>query len=103
MIRMSKTKISATLRFAILQRDANRCLWCGRTAADGVKLHVDHVVPESFGGTTSFENLGTLCDQCNIGKNNEYCGDYLLTTLLKVDNFEGRITHKKTELTIGPD
>jgi len=97
---MSTTKIPTKLRYEILERDQRKCLWCGRTAVDGVQLHIDHVVPESFGGKTSFENLGTLCSHCNIGKSNEFCGQYLLTTLLKVKNFEKFIEFIETNSSI---
>lgn len=34
-----------SLRYDILKRDGFRCVICGRTANDGVKLHVDHIIP----------------------------------------------------------
>lgn len=36
------------------------------------KLHVDHIMPWSKGGKTTFENLHTLCADCNIGRGNRY-------------------------------
>lgn len=58
------------LRFQILERDKGRCLQCGRGSADGVCLHVDHVIPYSCGGLTVLNNLQTLCQECNLGKGN---------------------------------
>jgi len=58
------------LRFHVLERDNGRCLQCGRSSADGVSLHVDHVVPFSCGGLTILSNLQTLCQDCNLGKGN---------------------------------
>ena len=52
-----------SLRYDVLKRDGFRCVICGRTAEDGVKLHVDHIKPVSKGGKTEYENLRTLCDQ----------------------------------------
>jgi hypothetical protein len=60
--------IPAQLRFRVLQRDAFRCMYCGRTAPMGAVLHVDHVVPVAIGGDTSEDNLITACDECNLGK-----------------------------------
>lgn len=60
--------IPAQLRFRVLQRDAFRCQYCGRTAASGATLHVDHIVPLDAGGATSEDNLMTACEQCNLGK-----------------------------------
>lgn len=100
---MSKTKIPSRLRLAVLKRDDFKCLWCGLSSADGVKLHIDHIFPESFRGNTTFENLGTLCDQCNLSKGNEYFGNYLLTTIFKVPDIWNRVVDKDLETNIGPD
>jgi hypothetical protein len=61
---------SLRLRFRVMQRDSFACCSCGAAPAKtpGVDLHVDHVVPWSKGGETVFENLQTLCSQCNLGK-----------------------------------
>lgn len=61
--------IPLSLRFRILERD-RCCKLCGRGPIDGVKLHIDHIIPYSLGGTTSVENLQVLCHECNIGKSN---------------------------------
>jgi hypothetical protein len=46
-----------------------RCAQCGRTPLqDGVRLVVDHKVPQSWGGTNDIENLQPLCEDCNTGK-----------------------------------
>lgn len=57
-----------SLRYDILRRDGFRCQLCGATAKDGVKLHVDHIIPVSKGGKTEPSNLRTLCERCNLGK-----------------------------------
>ncbi len=63
---------SIGLRFKVLQRDRFRCQLCGRSPATelGCKLHVDHIVPYSKGGKTTFENLQALCAECNVGRSN---------------------------------
>jgi HNH endonuclease/Homing endonuclease associated repeat len=60
------------LRYRILDRDSYRCVKCGRSPATeiGVQLHLDHIIPVSHGGLDIFENLRTLCAQCNIGRGN---------------------------------
>ncbi|MGG2065896.1 HNH endonuclease [Bacillus sp. S14(2024)] len=63
--------ISLSLRYKVLDRDNGKCKLCGRTPSDGVKLHVDHIIPYSLGGLTILDNLQTLCDDCNIGKSNK--------------------------------
>lgn len=59
------------LRYKILKRDGFKCVLCGRTVEDGVKLHIDHIIPVSKGGKTVPENLRTLCENCNWGKGDE--------------------------------
>jgi hypothetical protein len=60
------------LRLRVLDRDAFRCVLCGRSPATerGVVLHLDHIIPFSDGGQTVFENLRTLCETCNQGRGN---------------------------------
>lgn len=67
-----RSLMSDSLRYDILQRDGFRCVLCGRTAQDGVKLHVDHIVPIAKGGKTISSNLRTLCEACNLGKSDKY-------------------------------
>ena len=57
-----------TRRFRILQRDNFRCQYCGRTAADDVRLEIDHVTPLCKGGTDTEDNLITACMGCNRSK-----------------------------------
>nr|WLJ25466.1 MAG: HNH endonuclease [Corynebacterium phage HS01] len=63
----SHSKVSKALRFEILRRDNFRCHYCGSEAAQ-TDLHVDHVVPQSLGGTNDPSNLVTACAECNSGK-----------------------------------
>jgi hypothetical protein len=67
-IKVERAKMTDSLRWDILKRDNYRCQVCGSTAQDGVKLHVDHIIPVSKGGLTIKSNLQTLCDRCNFGK-----------------------------------
>lgn len=68
----TKREISLQLRYKVLQRDNFKCCTCGASPAKdpSVELHIDHIVPWSKGGETTFENLQTLCSKCNIGKSN---------------------------------
>lgn len=61
-----------SLRYDIMKRDGFRCKLCGASASDGLKLHVDHIIPVSKGGKTESHNLRTLCEQCNLGKGSKY-------------------------------
>ena len=66
-----RNKLTKTLRYKILKRDNFSCEICGRTAEDGAKLHIDHVIPISKGGLTAEENLRVLCEKCNLGKGSQ--------------------------------
>jgi 5-methylcytosine-specific restriction endonuclease McrA len=57
-------------RRALFARDGWRCVYCGST---GGRLTLDHVVPRSRGGESSWENVVTACSPCNLRK-----GDRLL-------------------------
>lgn len=59
--------VSKRLRFEILRRDNHTCRYCGRSAPE-VKLTIDHVVPETLGGTDDPSNLVAACGDCNSGK-----------------------------------
>ena len=67
--------MSASMRYDVMKRDGFRCVLCGREASDGVKLHVDHIIPIARGGKTIKSNLRTLCEDCNLGKKDKYDQD----------------------------
>jgi 5-methylcytosine-specific restriction endonuclease McrA len=48
----------------IFKRDGHRCVYCG-THED---LTLDHVLPKSRGGRTSWDNLVSACKRCNARK-----------------------------------
>lgn len=64
--RVERAKVTNKMRFAIYARDNHRCKKCGSTQ----NLEVDHIFPISKGGKTVFENLQTLCHNCNVRKSN---------------------------------
>lgn len=51
----------------VLARDGNRCQYCGRHLPTHM-LSIDHVLPRSRGGVTSWENLVCACLACNLRK-----------------------------------
>ncbi len=57
----------ALSRKNILLRDRNTCQFCGRVFPSS-ELTLDHVVPRSRGGHSSWENLVACCYQCNNSK-----------------------------------
>jgi 5-methylcytosine-specific restriction endonuclease McrA len=59
-----------TVRFNrrnIIARDENRCQYCGRSFPSK-RLTLDHVVPRSLGGQTTWGNVVCACGECNVRK-----------------------------------
>lgn len=55
----------------ILRRDNYTCQYCGETSSS---LTVDHIMPKSRGGKTTWTNVVVACKPCNLKK-----GNYTLT------------------------
>jgi 5-methylcytosine-specific restriction endonuclease McrA len=51
----------------ILRRDSYTCQYCSRR---GERLTVDHIVPRSRGGETTWTNVVAACLRCNLRKGN---------------------------------
>ena len=64
---MLKQRLSLTLRRRVIERDGLRCVYCDDDL-EGQEVHLDHVIPESRGGETSYTNLQVTCRRCNLGK-----------------------------------
>ena len=59
----------ALSRKNILMRDRYTCQYCARTSPH-VELTLDHVIPRSRSGETTWENLVACCHACNNKKGN---------------------------------
>lgn len=64
-----KTRISRELRERVAQAAGDQCGYC-RTPQSiaGYRLTIDHIIPESRGGTSVEENLWLACAACNQSK-----------------------------------
>ena len=51
----------------IFARDSNRCQYCGKKYST-TELSLDHVVPRSRGGESTWDNVVCCCLKCNIRK-----------------------------------
>ncbi len=60
----------ALSRKNILLRDRNACQYCGVILTAG-ELTLDHVIPRSRGGMSTWENLVACCHNCNRRKGNQ--------------------------------
>jgi 5-methylcytosine-specific restriction endonuclease McrA len=60
----------ALSRKNILLRDRNACQYC-QVVLTAAELTLDHVVPRSRGGLSTWENLVACCHDCNRRKGNQ--------------------------------
>lgn len=51
----------------IFARDGNQCQYCGRKFPTS-ELTLDHVIPRSQNGKTTWENIVCACVECNVRK-----------------------------------
>jgi len=95
---MAKDRIPSRLRLLVITKCNSECVYCHRkgfldstrpglamllekrtykkilSCADDAyvrihrTMHVDHVIPESRGGKTEFDNLVVACEACNENK-----------------------------------
>lgn len=69
----------------ILLRDKMKCQYCGKICKNA-EATMDHVIPKSRGGKTSWTNIVTACHKCNNKKDDrtpEEAGMRLLSTPVK--------------------
>ena len=61
--------VPSALRSYIAQRDKRRCAYCLTTEENcGLRMHLDHIIPEGVGGLTIPDNLCLACFSCNVYK-----------------------------------
>jgi 5-methylcytosine-specific restriction endonuclease McrA len=82
LIKLIRTIYRAGVAFSkrnVFVRDGFRCAYCGSRRD---RLSVDHIIPRSRGGRTSFENCVAACKSCNLkkgGRTPSEAGMYLRT------------------------
>ena len=67
-------KPKTTVRFSksnVFLRDQYTCAYCG-DQLEKKECTLDHVLPSSHGGKTTFENTVTACGPCNASKGNNH-------------------------------
>ena len=64
--RMKQVRVRFTRR-TIYARDNRTCQYCGQQFAS-VDLNLDHVLPRSRGGASTWENVVCSCIRCNTRK-----------------------------------
>jgi len=64
-------RIRGSVRKDVLRRDNYSCNWCGAEN----NLCMDHIWPFSLGGENTYDNLQTLCKNCNATKSDQIIWD----------------------------
>lgn len=82
------SRVSLALRERVRRRAGNFCEYCRSDAnLTGHDFTIDHVTPESEGGTNDFENLCLCCFWCNnFKKSNTHFSDPLTNMLVRLFN-----------------
>jgi hypothetical protein len=63
------TTIPISLRRLVIHRSGDRCEYCGLSQAGQVAtFHIDHIIPEVAGGSTTADNLALACVSCSLRK-----------------------------------
>lgn len=55
----------------VLIRDKHKCAYCGSKD----NLTIDHIIPKSRGGKSTFENCVAACKACNNDKRDKTCSE----------------------------
>lgn len=76
----------ALSRKNILLRDRNTCQYCGEVLSSS-ELTLDHVVPRSRGGLSTWENLVACCHGCNREKGNQLLSETEMKLLREPRSF----------------
>ena len=85
--RLPKNKVKFNRR-NIFARDKNQCQYCGKKFTTK-ELSLDHVLPRSQGGPSSWKNIVCACLKCNIkkgGRTPERAGMKLITKPVEPKN-----------------
>src|ERR1700744_9558 len=66
-------------RTIVWRKSGGRCAHCGRKCVRSYKVlpnrgEIDHIVPWSWGGQTTLNNLQLLCHTCNMAKGARHAG-----------------------------
>jgi 5-methylcytosine-specific restriction endonuclease McrA len=80
-IRRTYRKSLAFSKKNVFRRDNYTCQYCRRMGPD---LTIDHIIPRSLGGKTSWENVVVACQSCNVRKGNRRLDETEMRLIRKV-------------------
>lgn len=69
---MSLSYVSTELRQQVIERAGNCCEYCRVSQEHNLfRFHIDHIIAEKHGGTTTLDNLCLSCQYCNTFKGSD--------------------------------
>jgi 5-methylcytosine-specific restriction endonuclease McrA len=89
---MKKERIPLNLRRRVIERDGYYCVYCDEDLINA-EIHLDHVIPESRGGTTTYDNLQVTCRKCNLAKGVLTEGEFTTRLRNRAINILNRLGH----------
>ncbi len=89
---MKKERIPLNLRRRVIERDGYFCVYCDEDLTNA-EIHLDHVIPESRGGTTTYDNLQVTCRKCNLAKGVLTEGEFTTRLRNRAINILNRLGH----------
>src|SRR5262245_2812857 len=92
----SKQSLSRDLRLRIFERDEWQCWYCGIEIEESSAFSsasIDHLLPESRGGSNEESNLVTACRSCNSKKNNRTLEEYRAYIRATLNDYGRAIEH----------
>lgn len=87
---MKKDRIPLNLRRRVIERDGYYCVYCDEDLTNA-EIHLDHVIPESQGGTTTYANLQVTCRKCNLAKGILSESEFTLRLRRRAENILNRL------------
>lgn len=61
--------VDSVSRYMLYTRDHGRCAYCGKELKK-TEATIDHILPVSQGGQTTWDNVALACSKCNCRKDN---------------------------------
>ncbi len=71
----NKTRVVRFSRSGVYIRDGYKCMYCGKRFSH-TSLTIDHVVPRSKGGKTTYGHVVASCVACNGAKGSKSCDEW---------------------------
>lgn len=69
--KIASRHIPSDVQIAVWKRDNGKCVFCDSSE----KLHFDHIIPFSKGGSNEIDNIQILCAKCNLKKHDKVGGE----------------------------